>query len=109
MAGEEIVEPLQQMIVSSIAAVSERTNASEFWGNLVVAGGNSKLTHFKERLRSELESIEMSLGSEGKLKLEESSGDAAEAVWLGGSVLSSTDFGNHWLRNEADVIASLQM
>ena len=109
VAGEEIVEPLQQMIVSSIAAVSERTNASEFWGNLVVAGGNSKLTHFKERLLSELESIEMNLGSEGKLKLEEPSGDAAEAVWLGGSVLSSTDFGNHWLRNEADVIASLQM
>ena len=89
IAGEEVVEPLQQMILSSIAAVSEGANVSEFWSNLVVAGGNSKLNNFKERLLSELESMETGLDMKDKLKLESPSGDAAEAVWLGRSVLSS--------------------
>ena len=109
IAGEEIVEPLQQMILSSIAAVSEGANVSEFWSNLVVAGGNSKLNNFKERLLSELESMETSLDMKDKLKLESPSGDAAEAVWLGGSVLSSLGFDDHWLENETDVVTNLQI
>ena len=109
VTGEKIVEPLQQMILASIAAVPERSTASEFWGNLVVVGGNSKLTNFKERLLSELEGVEKTLDAKDELKLVgAASGDDAEAVWLGGSVLSSNGFEDHWLYDEADV-ANLQL
>jgi actin-related protein len=95
---------IQASIEKCIASVDTDSQAS-LWANVVVSGGNTNIRGFSERLRNELGAM----GRDGWLEsntpvhvfdTDEVLADRADAPWLGGSVLASSDSFRGWVTRQ---------
>jgi actin-related protein len=95
---------IQASIEKCIASVETNAQAA-LWANVVVSGGNTNIRGFSERLHNELGAM----GRDGWLEsntpvhvfdTDEVLADRADAPWLGGSVLASSDSFRGWVTRQ---------
>ena len=95
---------IQASIEKCIASVETNSQAA-LWANVVVSGGNTNIRGFSERLHNELGAM----GRDGWLEsntpvhifdTDEVLADRADAPWLGGSVLASSDSFRGWVTRQ---------
>ena len=81
-----------------IANAQKQYNIRSGMWEIVLAGGNAKIKNLPERLENELMANAHHINKE-QIGVSIASGDSANAVWLGGSVLANLDdFGeSHWV------------